>query len=144
MPPPLPPEVNGWDHSTLKIYFERIIADLEKRVDARFMDRDKAIDIANEARDRALSVATNANERRLEGLNELRSMANEQAAKFVTRIEYEAKQQNLIERVETLQTTVTANIGRTSGSSMLWASILAVIGTVALVADVIAHFVVKG
>lgn len=72
-------------------------------------------DIRYRAIEKATTLASNAMDKRLEGMNEFRNQLKDQAALFLTRVEYEAKYQQLYEKIESLQRIVYMGVGLALG-----------------------------
>lgn len=61
----------------------------------------------------SIGVAYASMEKRLEGMNEFRDTLRDQASKFITREEYEAKHRQLDDKISTVQKIVWVGIGIT-------------------------------
>lgn len=119
-----------WTVDTLKAHFDQRLADQEKAVDA-------ALAAAKEATQKAESAA----ERRFDALNEMRAMVNDQAALYLTRNEYEAKHEGLVQKVDTLQKVGAAGEGHDEGLNKAWGLL---IGAVGLLGALVAIWIAVG
>ena len=66
--------MSKWTLDTLKKYFERILAEMDRRYQQRF-----------ESQERALSEQKQSTESRLQEMNEFRSALADSSAKYITR-----------------------------------------------------------
>jgi hypothetical protein len=96
--------------------FEKLMEERDKRYQQRSDSQDVAVKAALENSEKAIIKAEAATERRLEGLNELRDMAIDQAGAFARKEDlkvYDVKLQALDETVKTL-------MGRSGGIKETW------------------------
>ena len=84
---------------------------------AERIDHEREVREAHErAAGAALATATEALDKRLEGMNEFRAQLTEQGRDFVTRTEYDAKHDALLNRLLVLE----RNAERTAGAIATW------------------------
>ncbi len=127
--------------------------------DRRYSDRadaqDKAVATALASSKEAVQKAELSTERRLEGLNELRKMATDQAGTYARddkvnlRFDAMVKQLETLDvslghRITTLEQTVATNAGRVNGMNLIWSIIVAGGGLVIGIAGVIIALVTSG
>jgi hypothetical protein len=127
-------EPSGWSVDTLHSHLQREIDDLRsmlneryatqtKAIDAAFLAQqtamqtaftaaDRAVQAALDAAEKAVSKAEVAAEKRFENVNEFRGQLADQAATFLSRTEYDASHQSLIEKIEALQSKVDSDTSR--------------------------------
>lgn len=103
-------DVSGWTVDTLHLHMFRRIADRHEYYEQRFRDldglfsrrmedADRAIQSALASAEKAKDKADSALEKRFEAVNEFRQALTDQTATFLTRKEYDAAHQALVDRV---------------------------------------------
>lgn len=95
-----PAVVDSWTLTALKEYIER-----------RFNDQAKAIDAALAAAEKAVTKAEVSTEKRFDSVNEFRQTLSDQAASFMTRIEFMAMHNSLQDKVNLVTKTQNYLIG---------------------------------
>jgi hypothetical protein len=70
------------------------------------------VDLRFEEQDKALHLSRNEMNRRLEGMNEIRSQLDRQAATFLTREAFEANDEKLLARIMSLENSLSAEVAR--------------------------------
>jgi len=107
----------------------------------RIMDeRDRLYMDKFAAEEKARQIALAAQDKRLEGMNEFRSAIQDQGATFLPRIEFDARYQALLERIEHLSSRQDKTEGRFAGANYLWAVIASVLGLALVAVAAIAAF----
>jgi hypothetical protein len=115
MTPPssTPKTTEKWTIGALKEYFEVRFDGLDSKLNERFISQERAIKVAAEESDKrqdsrfssqekAIAVALANNDKRLDGMNELRGQLKDQAATFATRIELDALEKLITEKLDGL------------------------------------------
>jgi homoserine kinase len=85
------------DGVPLREHFEAVLAERDIRYQQRFEAQTKAIDAALSSAEKAVTKAETATERRFEGVNEFRQTLSDQAATFISRVEYAALEKRVTE-----------------------------------------------
>lgn len=85
---------------------------------------------ATKDRDEAVKVAFATLEKRLDGLNELRSMATDQSSKFLTRVEYTTHHDDLERRVGNTESRMDKAEAKGAGINTGWLYLVALVGVV--------------
>ncbi len=106
---------------------ERIAA-LDRRLTEAVAAQDRANTIALQAAEKAVLKAETASEKRFEGVNEFRQTLSDQAANFVTRKEVEALFAAVNGTLLRLDTSASADHGKSAGADYAWRAIITVIG----------------
>lgn len=78
--------------------------------------------------DKALEIALASLNKRLEGMNEFRNTLKDQTNTFVTKTEYEASHQRVLDDVKILREAKATSEGKASQTSVLVAYILTAVG----------------
>lgn len=104
------------------------------RYSQRADSQDKAVNTAMTSATAAVAKAETATEKRLEGLNELRAMADGQAATFARSEEMKLVHQAIEKRMDTQGALVQQMIARGGGLKEAWGYIVGAAGLVALAA----------
>ena len=86
------------EYVTLKEYFESKLRGMEKAGELAA----KTYETKLEAIDKATTLASNALEKRLEGMNEFRAALKDQTGKFITKEEYNALHNRIIDDIKAL------------------------------------------
>jgi len=84
------------------------------------------------ASDKAITKAEQTTEKRFEGVNEFRAALSDQSSLMLTRMEYQAQQQTLNERVGMLSDTVKTLEARLAGKHEGIGGVGAIVGGVAV------------
>jgi hypothetical protein len=72
----------------------------------------EALTVAASAQQRALDLARQDINRRLEGMNELRQQITSERGNFISRAEYEAKHEQVTERLQIIETNQASLLSR--------------------------------
>lgn len=80
-------------------------------VDVRFADQEQAVQAALAAAEKAVVKAELAADKRFESVNEFRGQLTDQANTFISRLEYNANQKAIEQKIETLQRLVFMGTG---------------------------------
>jgi len=121
------PVDTGWTLRTLYVHFTAEISHIETRLLDKF-----------EASKEAVGLASEANEARLDSLNELRTMVQDQQGRFSTKSEMEARLSSLADKVEALTKRLDQIGDTTAGASKMW---LLVLGVAMLIGSVVSIYV---
>lgn len=105
--------------SVLK-YIQDLMAERDLRYQQRFEAQTSAIHAALLAAEKAVTKAETANERRFESVNEFRETLSDQAATFISRVEFEALRSAYAERIRELAERLDKTEGRSSGLTSGW------------------------
>jgi hypothetical protein len=112
-----------WNVTTLRAYFESMLAQWDKRVNDRLDAMDKAVNKAEAAADK-----------RFEGVNEFRSQLADQQRTFIPRAEYESIHGLLTSKVdrlaEDLREHIAASAGSSKGMALGWSYAIGAIGLI--------------
>ncbi len=92
----------------------------------------EALRVLETAQQRALELARADVDRRLEAMNELRAQITNERGNYISRAEYEAKHEQLVERIQTLETGQAALLGRLTVVAALAGLAVSVIASIAL------------
>jgi hypothetical protein len=114
------------------------LAEMDLRYTQRHDAAQKAVEAALAAAEKAVGKAEIAATRRFEAVNEFRGQLADQAGRFLTRDEYEARHQSLAERIAAIKEIVDKDTGRGTGLQSGWGYL---IGAVGLISAVIAILV---
>lgn len=85
-------------------HLERLLAEQDRRYEARFEAQEKAVSAALAAAEKAVAKAELAAEKRFEAVNEFRGQLSDQAASFMPRAEASLESTNTRERIDALAT----------------------------------------
>lgn len=112
----------------------QVLDERDERYKLRATSQDAAVKTAMDAAEKALIKAEAATERRLEALNELRTMASDQAALYLPRQEFGVQHTSLMDkiglnenRISEMQRDISAIQARGSGVKDAWGYIIAII-----------------
>jgi hypothetical protein len=125
---------------SLKEYINDKLSNLEKSIDMRFQSVNMTTNSALASADKATLKAETAVEKRLEGLNELRSMALDQQRTFIPRAETDIINKSITDRLDKIENKITAIDGKEVGLSQGWGWAVGVIGIIATIIAVIFRF----
>lgn len=106
------------------------LVSLKEYIDTRFEAMEKAVTIANATMDK-----------RLEGMNEFRSSLKDASALYFTRAEHQAYLEKVDADIRVLRESKAALEGKASAKSVIFATIIAVIGITLSVASLFHSFV---
>lgn len=123
---------SAWTIDSLRFYFERLIAESDKRYEQRFISQqeaiqaalaaqEKAVNAALIAADRAVIKAELAAEKRFEGVNEFRATLADQAATLMPRTEAESRIQAMAEKLADVTDRLNRSEGKGTGIASSWA-----------------------
>ena len=101
-----------------------LLVEMDKRYQQRSDDQTTAINAALLAAEKAVTKAETATERRFEGVNEFRATLSDQAATFISRVEFEA----ISERLRELAARLDRFEGRSTGLSAGWGYLIGAVG----------------
>ncbi len=90
---------------------------------------DRALGVASTLQSDALGLAREAIEHRLEGMNELREQITSERGSYVSRVEYEAKHDTLVNRVNELEKA------RSNVEGRMWA-----LGSIVIIVELALRF----
>lgn len=118
----------GWTIDTLREHFDRIIADLERRLDERIDGQKESV-----------TVAMAASEKRFDGVNEFRQALGDTSRLQMPRLEaenlmkalnekMEAADKGIAARLDAVTNTVVGSQGRTSGVHSGWGYAVGAVG----------------
>ena len=93
---------------------------------------EKSLQESREAMASALQVASDNIDRRLDEMNELRAQINTERGAYLTRLEYDAKHEQLVTRVQAMETTLAGLTGRITILAALAGIMVSVIVSVVL------------
>jgi hypothetical protein len=96
-------EFNWTDKVTLQAHFEKLMEELCKHNDEKFLDLEQKINLRFDLNKIALDKAETATNIRLEGMNEFRDAMKDQQTKYLTASEYDVRHQLLVEKIEAVQ-----------------------------------------
>lgn len=131
---------NSDEGISLKEYINDKLANLEKSIDTRFQSVNLMTNSALASADKATLKAETAVERRLEGLNELRGMANDQQRTFIPRAEIDIINKTLSDRLDKIENRMVALESEKSGSAKGVSWVVAIFGGVLGIAGLIFGF----
>jgi hypothetical protein len=150
-----------WPTSLLYTHVSRIVADQGRRMDdhtlavertaaaavisseralqAALIASEKAIAKAELATEKRFDAMQNANNTRFEGMNEFRGTLSDQATKFISRSEVEARIDGLTEKINSNQTRVERIEAKGAGLAQGWGWLIGIIGAVLAIYGFISH-----
>jgi hypothetical protein len=96
-------------------------------VDVRFEHMDMAVKAAFASSEKAIDKANTASEKRFEAMNEFRGQLSDQQSTFMTRNEYMAQHQALMQKVQDVTDRMNIMSGRSSGYQGSWGVIVGAI-----------------
>jgi predicted RecB family endonuclease len=103
----------------------KVLDERDLRYDQRSKSQDTAVSAALSTSKEAMVIAAAATEKRLDALNELRKMAEDQGREFARKTETDLIIGGLGRRLENLETTVNSSASRGSGMRDAWGYVLA-------------------
>jgi hypothetical protein len=115
-----------------------LLAAKDLRDEQRFEAQSSAIAAALLAAEKAVTKAETATERRFEGVNEFRQTLSDQAATFISRVEFEGQRDGSAERIRELTGRLDKIEGRSTGIGAGWAYL---VGAVAVIGVLVTIFV---
>jgi uncharacterized membrane protein len=101
----------------------QVLDERDARYSQRAASQDDAVNVAMTAAEKAVAKAETATEKRLEGLNELRDMATDQAKNF-------ARNDVITPKIAALEDMMKAQIAHGSGTKDAWAYVVGIGGMV--------------
>ena len=116
----------------------RVYVSLKEHLDALLQEKGRICDIRVAEIYRIMEKSDEAFTTRLEVMNKFREAMRDQAADFLTRIEYDAKHEAICKEIKSLKENDDVNKGKASQNSVNVAYALAVIG---MVVSIWLHFV---
>jgi len=139
-------------HQDLKDYIGRRFTDNELRYQQRFDAQTKALDAALAAQKEAVQTALVAAEKatskaeisadkRFDSVNEFRKTLTDQTSTFIPRVEAEARLASLAEKVDDLKSSAQMHEGKTQGLSSGWGYLVAGIGILLVIINMIISWV---
>jgi Flp pilus assembly protein TadB len=131
------PHASGWTIDTLRQHVTALLAEKDLRDQQRFEAQSSAIAAALLAAEKAVTKAEAANERRFEGVNEFRQTLSDQAATFISRVEFDAQRKAYEDRVRELAARVDKTEGRTGGATALYGYLIAAAAIVVAVISLV-------
>jgi hypothetical protein len=125
--------------------FKLAMEEAEKRNGQRFeaqqeavatamVAQEKAVIAAMAAAEKAVAKAEVAAEKRFESVNEFRQTLTDQTNSFITRHEYAAQHQAIVDKAVTLEQQIVEIRGKSEGKSDLWGVITGVVAMVISIA----------
>jgi hypothetical protein len=123
--------------------FKELMEERDKRYSQRADSQDKAVATALATSKEAILKAETATDKRLEGLNELKGMAQDQAATFARISEVNLRFDAVNKTVEQLSDTIKQKVAATSGMKELWGYIVGAVGVLLAVAAIISPHLFK-
>ena len=138
---------NGWTVDTAVAHFDRIIEDMDRRIETQFTEKDKAlnaalaaaekaVNAALAAADRAVQKAESASDKRFEAVNEFRAALQDMTSRLMTRDEVEAKMATATKDISNLEKRITNTEGHSTGIKDSWGYIVAVVSVGLLAAEI--------
>ncbi len=121
----------------------QVLDERDARYSQRASSQDAAVRTAQETSEKAINKAEIATERRLEGLNELRDMAADQASKLMSRAEFIVQHQATIDKIQlnedrlgVLQKDISDIQARGGGMKELWGYLIGLGGLILVALEV--------
>lgn len=130
---------SDWSLSTLHEYLLGIINANDRLYLEKFTAADRAVGAAITAADRATEKAERATEKRLEGVNELRGMAEDQQRLMMPRLEQEAVNKGTELKLAELVARVERASGSKTGEREMFAYFIAVASIVIAIVTYLHH-----
>lgn len=128
---------SGWTVDTLKYFMDQqfiavreVIAALNTLLDERADAQNTAVQAALQSAKEAVTKAEAAAEKRFEATNEFRGQLADQQATLLSRTEYGANHNNLVERVNELTDRINRSEGKGQGFSAGWGYLVSGVTTV--------------
>ena len=126
-----------WTVDTLRAHLTALIAELDRRVEQRFLAQEKAVEAALAAAKEAVLKAEAASERRFEAVNEFRAVLTDQSATFVTRTEVDQRLLSMGEKLEAVQGQLKEIGGLSLGSAGTRAALVSLVLVAASVVGIV-------
>lgn len=132
-------QVSGWTVDTMHQHLIGIMDERDTRYQQRFDAQQLGLTDALKAAEKAVVKAEVATDKRFEGVNEFRETLSDQANTFMTRHEYSAAHDALVEKVEAIAKIQDNAVGHSQGLTAGWGYLVAAVGlAVAIVTVIIA------
>lgn len=126
-----------WTLRSTREHLLALIAELDRRNVQQFEAQEKAVAAALAAADRAVAKAELASERRFDSVNEFRATLSDQASRFVTRDEIDARLAPLVEKVNAALSNSSATSQRSAGLNAGWMILVQMAAVAAAVVAVV-------
>jgi hypothetical protein len=126
-----PPD--DWTLGTLRRHVIDLMDERDRRYAERFEAQEKAVGAAISAADKAVTKAETSTEKRFDSTNEFRQTLTDQAATFVTKVEYAANYNIMIKDMDLIKSQLTSMQGRAGGLSAGWGYLIGAIGAVGII-----------
>jgi CHASE3 domain sensor protein len=108
---------SGWTVDTALAFTQRQIDDLRALLDERKQAQEVGVNAALLAAEKAVAKAETAAEKRFESVNEFRAQLSDQASTFLSRVEAQAEQRRVVEKIEELTDRMNRSEGKGIGAS---------------------------
>ena len=122
------PPSNGWTLTTLYTHFASLL-----------QAQKEAVMIAQNAAEKALEKAEMASEKRFDSVSEFRVILNEHQRTLMPRSETETRFRVLEDKIESLEKSQVAAMGRREGLSVGWSILIALAGLAGILFGIIRH-----
>lgn len=133
-------DISGWTTDTLHQHVMAEIRGLDRFVNQRIDAQADKVVLALTAAERAVTKAETATEKRFEGVNEFRQTLSDQAATFVSRVEYNAMRDAIVEKMQGLIGRVDKAEAKNQGIGAVWGWAVGAAGAAAAIAAVATIF----
>jgi hypothetical protein len=144
---------SGWTTDTLNYYLSGRIDDLRVLLDERYQTQqkametaltaaDKAVQAALAAQEKAITKAETAAEKRFESVNEFRATLADQQSQLLTRGEYDAQHDALVDKVNGLADRLNRSEGQSAGVRLTGGVLVATITAAAAIVGVVTGLIV--
>jgi hypothetical protein len=108
-----------WTVANLKEYLQRMLFDVERRLDERITSQKEAVTLAVAAADRAMTKADVANEKRFESVNEFRQSLSDKDRLQMPRSEIEALFRAQADKLDAALKTINSRLEALSAASIV-------------------------
>lgn len=126
---------------------EERILQLDRLTEAKFVTLRTLMDsqaekvaLALNASDKAVTKAEVATEKRFESVNEFRGQLDDQAKQLVTRVEFNALRDSIVDKVDEIRRHADRDQGRGAGLQQGWGYLVALISVAIAIVSVILAF----
>jgi hypothetical protein len=126
-------DVSAWTPDVLKMYFERVIEDLEEATNQRFLAQEKAVEAALASAEKATDKYEREVERWRAASNEWRQAMDDRENKFLTQEAYNAAHISVVNDIADLKKSRDSGAGARGGLNQGWGYLIGAVGLIATV-----------
>lgn len=127
-------EPSGLSTDNLKMHYDKVLEEMDRRYEQRFIAQESASRAAMTAAQEAVHKAEVAAEKRFDSVNEFRATLADQASTLMPRAESTLRWEAVSERVTKIENLLAADVGKSQGLNAAWGYL---VGAIALAATVV-------